>query len=142
VLVGLLVGALVLIVVEVVDGRTQHPEKIANPCRPRPPIAEGGLDGTIQQIVLGGLDRAACSLHTTREALVLSVGGVPTERSPHWTDKTITSAVRTGLTGSVDEAGRRGAVPGFAVPLLEKLVRAAPIEQLVRGGISLSDLIG
>ena len=50
--------------------------------------------------------------------------------------------MRAGLLGSLTEAVRRGDVPSFAAPLLEKLIRDTPIEQLVRGGFSLQSLFG
>jgi hypothetical protein len=43
---------------------------------------------------------------------------------------------------AVDEAVRRGDVPDFLAPALRGLVRRLPLEQLVRGGISLGDLLG
>ena len=142
VLAALLVAALLLIGVEVIRGRSTHPVQIANPCVPRPPLAEGGLGGTVQQVVLAGLDDAACKLGASREALVLAIGGSHAGGGPRWTHAEIDTAVRTGLRGSLDEAVRRGAVPAAARPFLDKLIRTAPIDQIVRGGISLSNLFG
>jgi hypothetical protein len=59
-----------------------------------------------------------------------------------WDDRTIEVALRAGLLRSVDEAERRGDVPGFLAPALREVVRRAPIDRLVRGGIRLSDLLG
>jgi hypothetical protein len=135
------VGA-ALIAVEIVQGRSTHPVPIAAPCQPRPPLALGGIDGTIQQVVLTGLDRAACRLDISREALVLAIGGNPAAGRVHWDTATINAAVRTGLLGALAEANHRGVVPAFAFPLLKQLIRHAPIEQLMRGGISLGNLFG
>jgi hypothetical protein len=142
VLVALLAGAVLLIAVEAVRGRSSHPVQIANPCVPRSLPAASGLDGTVQEVVLAGLDRAACSLGTSREKVVLAVAGSSAGGGPHFTTATVTTAVRAGLLGSLAEAVRKGDVPSFAAPLLEKLIRDTPIEQLVRGGFTLQSLFG
>jgi hypothetical protein len=142
VLVLLLAGAVVLIGVEAARARSNHPPQIANPCLPRASPAASGLDATVQKVVLAGLDRAACRLGISREALVLSIAGSSAGGGPHWTTARVTAAVRAGLLGSLADAVQRGDVPGFVAPLLERLIRSAPIEQLVRGGFSLQNLFG
>jgi hypothetical protein len=141
VLAALLAGAVVLVGVELGEGALGHvPPALANPCRPRPAHG-GGLDATIQRIVLDGFDGAACRLHTTREELVLSLGpGTGFRR--RWDRRTIEAALRAGLLHSVDEAERRGDVPEFIAPLLRRLVRTAPLDRLIEGGIRLRDLLG
>jgi hypothetical protein len=141
VLAALLASILALVAVELGKGAANEPgPKLADPCHPRPGRT-GGFDATIQRIVLDGLDGAACRLHTTREELVLSLApgtGVPRR----WDEHTIEVAVRAGLLRSVDEADRRGDIPSFATPLLRRLVESAPIDRLIRGGISLNNLFG
>lgn len=141
ILAALLAATVVLVGVEFGDGALGHvPPALANPCRPRPAHG-GGLDATIQRIVLDGLDGAACRLHTTREELVLSLGpGTGFRR--RWDRRTIEVALRAGLLHSVDEAERRGDVPEFIAPLLRRLVRTAPLGRLIEGGIRLRDLLG
>ena len=91
--------------------------------------------------MLDGLDGAACRLHTTREELVLSLGGgVGVTR--RWDEHTIEVALRAGLLRSVDAAEQRGDVPSFLAPALRQLVESAPLGKLVRGGIGLSDFFG
>ena len=97
----------------------------------------GGIDTTIQRIVLDGLDGAACRLHTTREELVLSLGGSGLGGTRRWDEHTIEVALRAGLLRSVDAAVQRGDVPGFLAPALRGLVENAPLDKLVRGGIGL-----
>jgi hypothetical protein len=140
-LVALLVAGGALVAVELGLGALDEPSpKIANPCQPRAGRT-GGIDTTIQRIVLDGLDGAACRLHTTREELVLSIGG-GSEAPRHWDQHTIEVALRAGLLRSVDEAVRRGDVPSFLAPTLRGLVERLPLEKLIRGGISLNDLLG
>ena len=141
VLVALLLSGAALVGVELGKGALDEPApKIANPCQPREGRT-GGIDATIQRIVLDGLDGAACRLHTSREELVLSLGGgVGVTR--RWDEHTIEVALRAGLLRSVDEAVQRGDVPSFLAPALRQLVQSAPIGKLVRGGIGLSDFFG
>jgi hypothetical protein len=137
----LLVGALALVAAELGSGALSEPApKIANPCKPRPGRT-GGIDTTIQRVVLDGLDGAACRLHTTREELVLSLGGGGLAPR-HWDEHTIDVALRAGLLRSVNEAVRRGEIPGFLAPLIRTAIEKAPIEELIRGGVRLSNLLG
>ena len=140
-LVALLTAVLALVAVELATGAAREPSpRLANPCHPREGRT-GGLDATVQRIVLDGLDGAACRLHATREELVLSLApGTGVKR--RWDEHTIEVAIRSGMLRAVDDAERRGDIPGFAAPLLRRLVEAAPIDQLIRGGISLSNLFG
>jgi hypothetical protein len=43
---------------------------------------------------------------------------------------------------SIDEAQRRGDLPDFAAGLARELVKRVPIDQLIRGGLSLRGLLG
>jgi len=139
---ALIAAGLLLVVADLAIGAfgTGTP-KIADPCKPRAPFAGGGIDGTVQRVVLDGLDGAACRLHTSRQELVLSI-------DPNSTyglccnPKTVENALRAGLIRSIDDADRRGDIPGFLAPVLRQLVESAPIDKLVKGGFNLSDLIG
>jgi hypothetical protein len=141
VLAALLASGIALVALELGTGALSEPApKLADPCVSRGDRT-GGIDATIQRIVLDGLDGAACRLHTSREELVLSLA--PDAGAPRrWDERTITVAIRAGLLRSVDEAERRGDIPRFAAPLLRRIVRSAPIDGLVRGGIRLRDLFG
>jgi hypothetical protein len=141
VLVALLLAGVALVAIELGMGALSEPSpKIADPCQPREGRS-GGFDATVQRIVLDGLDGAACRLHTTREELVLSIGG--SELAPRrWDEHTIEVALRAGLVHAVDQAEHRGDVPGFLAPALRGLVQRLPLEQLIRGEFSLSDLLG
>jgi hypothetical protein len=143
ILVALLLSGVALVGVELGKGALDEPApKLAKACQPHEGRS-GGIDTTIQRIVLDGLDGAACRLHTTREELVLSLGGgsaLGTTR--RWDEHTIEVALRAGLLHSVDAAEQRGEVPSFLAPALRGLVERAPLDKLVRGGIGLKDLLG
>ena len=141
ILAALLASALVLALVELGTGAASPVSpRLANPCGVRA-VEGSGFGAAIQRIVLDGLDGAACRLHTTREELVLSLGSGTGFRR-RWDGRTIEVALRAGLLRSVDEAERRGDVPGFLAPALRRLVEAAPLAQLIAGGIRLRDLLG
>jgi hypothetical protein len=140
-LVLLLVAGVALVGVELGLGALDEPSpKIADPCQPRAGRT-GGFDTTIQRIVLDGLDGAACRLHTTREELVLSIGG-GSAAPRHWDEHTIEVALRAGMLRSVDEAVSRGDIPAFLAPAVRGIVERLPLERLIRGGFSLNDLLG
>jgi hypothetical protein len=141
--VALLAAAAVLIVLELGLGAASYGSgKLANPCHPRT-FAGGGFDAAIQRVVLDGLSGAACRLHTSREQLVLSIGSVPTgSGGPHWDRHTIEVALRAGMLASLDASVRRGDIPGFLEPPLRAAIQRAPLDELIRGAISLRGLIG
>lgn len=136
----LLAAGVVLVGVELGKGALDEPPpKLADPCLPRHGRT-GGIDATIQRVVLDGLDGAACRLHTTREELVLSLAPQSGVRR-RWDEHTIDVAVSAGLLRSIDAADRRGDLPGFVASLMRNVVRRAPIGALVRGGLSLRALL-
>ena len=142
ILAGLFVAAALLIGLEFAKGAADAGEvRLADPCKGRT-FTGGGIGGTVQRVVLNGLDGAACELHTSREELVLSLGGSGLGVTRQWDAHTIEVALRAGLLNSVDAAVQRGDVPEFLAPALRGIVENAPLGKLVRGGISLNDLLG
>jgi len=140
ILVALLVAAVAVVVAEAGESAVHGGVTIVNPCKTRALFLGHGVDATIQRVVLDGLDGAACRLHTTREELVLSLRGGGGSR--RWNQRTFDTALRAGLLRAVDEADRRGDIPGFLVPAVRRVVETVPLDKLVRGGITLKDLIG
>lgn len=135
-LLALFAAAAVLIIVEFSLGAAHAGEvHLADPCKP-----QNFTGSAIQRVLLDGLDGAACKLGISREALVLSVG----KNSPFhtkWSKQKIETALRAGMLRAVDEAERRGDIPGFLAGPIKKLIETAPIDKLVSGGISLGDLL-
>ncbi|MBV8945358.1 MAG: hypothetical protein JOZ95_08055 [Solirubrobacterales bacterium] len=95
------------------------PRRPANPCSPRPaaPIP-AGLEPLAEQIVLVGLDNAACRLGISRERLVLALAetGSLAPRT--------TTALKTGLRDAVDRLDREGRLPKVSQLLPEALDQA------------------
>jgi hypothetical protein len=140
----LLAGAATLLAVELGLGAASFGrQELADPCTASARFPGEGLDATLQQIVLDGLNGAACELDTTRERLVLSFvpeapGGEPIE----WDRETIERAVRTGLLHAVDEARERDSIGAISAFLLREIIERAPIDWLIRGGTELAELFG
>jgi hypothetical protein len=82
----------------------------ANPCTSKPHLSEGGffgsIDAGVQRFALSGLNGAACSLHTTREELVLSFTPALGTKKVRWSRSTIETALRSGMRRAAkDTAG-------------------------------------
>jgi hypothetical protein len=141
ILAALVLGAVTLVAVELANGAAEPVPPVSKPpCQPRPPFEGGGISGTIQRVVLEGLDGAACRLGTTREELVLSLSP-SSSSSRRWDRRTIEAAIRAGLNEAIDNEQRQGKIPSFLVPALHRIVDETPFDQLIQGGIKLRDLI-
>lgn len=142
ILAALLAAAAVLLVVELSMGALDFGEThAANPCTSRSTYPGGGIDATVQRVVLDGLNGAACSLHTTREQLVLSFRPSPSRKRIRWDPQTIERAVRAGMLRAIDRAQARGDLPGAAAFLLREIANHAPVATLVKGGSEITDLL-
>jgi hypothetical protein len=93
--------------VQVAAGGGQYvPRQPANPCAPRPsPPVQPQLDSVAEQIVLLGLDSAACRLGVSRERLVLELA------QTHSPDARTPAALKAGLLDAVDRLDREGRLP-------------------------------
>ena len=102
VLASLIAAALALVVIELGLGALDFGEaKIADPCTAKPHVSEGGffgsIDAAVQRFALSGLNGAACSLHTSREELVLSFVPSAQTKKIKWSKATIERALRSGM---------------------------------------------
>jgi hypothetical protein len=87
-------------------GGRYSPLRPANSCIARPVSSEStGIDGLTEQIVLTGLDAAACQIGVSREAFALQLAQPGT-----LTDAQI-NALRTGLLTAVDSLQADGKLP-------------------------------
>jgi hypothetical protein len=119
-LIAVLLVAAVLGVQVAAGGGQYVPRRPANPCIPRSvqPIP-AQLDPLAEQIVLLGLDSAACRLHISRERLVLALADTRT-----LTPQT-TAALKAGLGDAVDRLDREGRLPKVSQLLPEALGQAS-----------------
>jgi hypothetical protein len=138
---ALLAAVGVLVAVELGMGAIGFGGSLSKPaCTTHSSYPGGGLDGAIQRVVIDGLYGAACELRTTREELVLSLSQSST-RKIRWDPATIQRAVRAGLLRSIDEAERRGTLPGVVASALRFAARHAPVKVLVEGSAFLGRLL-
>ena len=95
------------------------PLRPANPCAPRPvPPIPAQLEPLAEQIVLLGLDGAACRLSISRERLVLALAET---RS---LDPRTSAALKAGLVDAVDRLNREDRLPKVSQLLPQALDQA------------------
>jgi hypothetical protein len=115
---AVLLVAAVLGVQLAAGGADYEPRRPADPCVPRPvrPIPPR-LEPLAVGIVLLGIDRAACRLETSREALVLSLAerGTP--------DPAVAPALKAGLRDAIDRLERERKLPRTSQLLPEALAQ-------------------
>ena len=113
-LVGAVLGAQVA-----AGGGEYVPRKPGNPCAPHPiPPTQPRLEPLAEQIVLLGLDSAACRLGISRERLVLALVDTRT------LDPRAPSALKAGLRDAVDRLHHEGRLPKVSQLLPQALDQA------------------
>jgi len=134
-------AALLLLAVELALGARDYGKvDLGAPCQANALFEPGGLDGTVQRIVLQGLDGAACRLGTTRERLLLSLSPSSKGRFGSWSDDEVEAAVRASLVAAIDEAERRDDLNGVEARLLRELAERAPVDLVVGLASRIDDL--
>ena len=105
-LIAVLLVAAVLGVQVAAGGGQYVPRRPANPCtqHPIPPI-QPQLEPLAEQLVLLGLNSAACRLGISRERLVLALA------DPRSLDPRAPAALKAGLRDTVDRLEREGRLP-------------------------------
>jgi hypothetical protein len=131
------VGAsLILIVVYLaLGGASYAPAEVADPCAPRDWRSPSGLSEVGEQIVLSGLDGAACELGVSREEMVLALANSASReqfaREHGITDQRLEQLVRDGLLRAIDDAEQADALNPTFANILRGLVRSIPVDELV-----------
>lgn len=133
---GSIAAALVLVGAYLAAGGSSYePEKVQDPCKPRPWSDPQTLGQIANQFTISALDGAACQLGVTREALARAL--TTPERRERFEkrygidDEKLAKAIRAGLVRAVDDAEEAGALsPLIAVPLRQALQRI-PLEQAI-----------
>ena len=119
------VSLALIVVYAALGGGRYEPAAVADPCRTREWRDPGGLQEVLEQVVLSGLDGAACELGVSREELVLALrsdAALDTFAARNGISKTdAEQAISKALARSIDDAEEAGALPGF----LANLVRGA-----------------
>jgi hypothetical protein len=135
-IVGSIVASLVLVGAYLAAGGSSYePEKVQDPCKPRPWSNPQSLSEIANQFTISALDGAACQLGVSREELAQALA-TPQARERFKQkygidDEKLARAVRAGLVRAVDDAEEAGALsPLLAAPLRETVQRI-PLEQAI-----------
>jgi phosphatidylserine/phosphatidylglycerophosphate/cardiolipin synthase-like enzyme len=134
--IGAIVASLVLVGAYLAAGGSSYePEKVQNPCNPRPWSNPQSLGEIANQFTVSALDGAACQLGVSRETLARALA-TPEGRKRFTekygiTDEKLAKAIRAGLLRAVDDAEEAGALsPLLAVPLRETL-QHIPLDEAI-----------
>jgi hypothetical protein len=116
-------------------GSSYEPEKVQDPCQPRPWSDPQTLGQIANQFTISALDGAACKLGVSREALARALA-TPESRERFTErygidDEKLAKAIRAGLVRAVDDAEEAGALsPLIGVPL-RRTLQNIPLEQAI-----------
>jgi hypothetical protein len=130
------VAALALVVTYLtLGGASYAPAKVADPCATRDWRDPQGLAEVGEQIVLSGLDGAACELDVSREEMVLALSDDDSRerfaREHGISDRRLQQLARLGLMRAVADAEAADALDSTIADLLRGLVRRIPVDELL-----------
>jgi hypothetical protein len=116
-------------------GASYAPAKVADPCGLRDWRDPEGLQEVAEQIVLSALDGAACTLHVSREEIVLAFANRDSRerfvRERGISDEELEQLVRKGLVRAVDDAERADALDPALADLVRGIARRVPVDELL-----------
>ena len=129
-------AALTLVVAYLaLGGASYAPAQVADPCATRDWREPQGLAEVGEQIVLSGLDGAACELGVSREEMVLALANSDSReqfaREHGISDERLEELVRDGLMRAIDDAVEADALNPTIADILRGLVRTLPVDELV-----------
>jgi hypothetical protein len=114
-------------------GATYAPAQVADPCASRDWREPQGIQEVAEQIVLSGLDGAACELGASREEMVLAFESRDTledfAREHEISEEELEQLVRSGLIRAIDDAERADALNSTIASLLRGFVNRIPVEE-------------
>ena len=112
-------------------GTSYHAAAVADPCAHREWRSPNGVSGALEQIALSTADGAACTLHVSREDLVLALASgddlARFGRAHHVSQDDTEQAIRDGLMRAIDDAEQAGAINGGLADTLRTVARHLPI---------------
>jgi hypothetical protein len=127
-------GALVAVYLAL-GGASYAPAKVADPCAPRDWRAPEGVQEVAQQIVLSGLDGAACELGVSREEMVLAFASRDAlarfAREHGISIADLERILRASLTRAVTDAERAGALDPMTAQLVRDFARRTRLTELL-----------
>jgi hypothetical protein len=134
--IGAIVASLVLVGAYLAAGGSSYePEKVQDPCKPRPWSNPQSLGEIANQFSVSALDGAACQLGVSRETLARALA-TPAARKRFSekygiTDAKLAKAIRAGLIRAVDDAEEAGALSPLLAAPLRATLQNIPLEQAI-----------
>jgi hypothetical protein len=145
-LVALGAVAAVLVPYLALGGGSYKPAAVADPCTAREERAPDGISEVLEQIVLTGLDEAACDLGVSREELVLAVRSEDALESfadeQGLSKDEVERAVQEGLVSGIDKAEEDGSLPGLVASIARRAVESVSVWELLDALDKLTGLAG
>jgi hypothetical protein len=127
-------GALIAVYLAL-GGASYAPAKVADPCAPRDWRAPEGVQEVAQQIVLSGLDGAACELGVSREEMVLAFASRDAlarfAREHGISIADLERILRASLIRAVTDAERAGALDPMTAQLVRDFARRTRLTELL-----------
>jgi hypothetical protein len=115
-------------------GLDYKPAALANPCRPQPWRDTHGLTDVENRVALSALAGAACTLHVSREDLVLAFASdsrlARFRRTHHLSDQRLGAAAKAGLLRAIDDAERAGRLNGLEATAIRFAAQQVPASQV------------
>ena len=115
-------------------GASYAPAKAADPCTARNVANGSGVGAVAEQVALSAADGAACTLHVSREDLVLAFRSRADlesfGRSHNLSSDQVDGAIRDGLRRAVQDAQRAGQIGGTTAYLLNTAISTLPIDAI------------
>ncbi len=116
-------------------GASYAPAKSADPCAMREWRSPGGFQEVAEQIVLSGLDGAACELGVSREEIVLAFASGQSlqtfAREQGIEVSQLEDLLRAGLVRAVDDAERADAVNSTVAGILRQVIERVPVSTIL-----------
>ena len=116
-------------------GASYAPAKSADPCATREWRSPGGFQEVAEQIVLSGLDGAACELGVSREEIVLAFASGQSlqtfAREQGIEVSQLEDLLRAGLVRAVDDAERADAVNSTVAGILRQVIERVPVSTIL-----------
>lgn len=115
-------------------GLDYAPAAVVNACQPQPWRDTHGLNDVENRVALSALAGAACTLHVSREDLVLAFASdarlAQFRRVHHLSDERLGEAAKAGLLRAIDDAERAGRLNGFEATALRFAAQQVPAGQI------------
>jgi hypothetical protein len=145
--IGSIIASLILVGAYLAAGGSSYePEKVQDPCQPRPWSNPQTLGQIANQFTISALDGAACQLGVSREVLARALatpeGRERFKQRYNITDAKLAKAIRAGLVRAVDDAEEAGALPPLLAGPLRSAVQSIPLDQAIEIVNNAEDFLG